>query len=117
MGDSAKLLDRAIEMGERELGFLASGDVDNAERLAHDRGEITNRAVAEREGVDLDVLLDKLTQLKQLQGRISSEARRLHASLQQDLKQARQETKRFSAYSGAHKPAPLIRNRFLNKEG
>lgn len=116
MTNTLSLLDQALELGRKELCFLAAGDVEEASRLAGDRGRLTAEAVKEP-GVNLDAVLDKLNQLQSLQGQITQEARRLHAALKEDLKRARQENRRFSAYKdGAGRGGPLT-ERYVSRQG
>ncbi|MES9995666.1 hypothetical protein [Desulfovibrio aminophilus] len=116
MSDMVTLLDQAIEMGHKELGFLIAGDVFEAEQLAQDRGRLT-ASIENGKRVDLDSVLDKLTQLKALQGQITQEARRLHAALKADLQRVRLENQRFSAYKDGSRVAPPVSNRFISRHG
>ncbi|MCM0756409.1 hypothetical protein M7784_14325 [Desulfovibrio aminophilus] len=116
MSDMVTLLDQAIEMGHKELGFLISGDVFEAEQLAQDRGRLT-ADIENGKSVDLDTVLDKLTQLKALQGQITQEARRLHAALKADLQRVRRENQRFSAYKEGSRVASPLSSRFISRQG
>lgn len=118
MPDTLSLLDQALEMGRKELGFLIDGDVEEATRLAHDRGQLTAEAMADGgKGANLDQALEKLTQLQGLQGQITQEARRLHAALKKDLLRVRRENKRFTAYKEGSGMTPRFSNRFISRQG
>ena len=117
MPDALSLLDQALEVGRKELGFLLDGDVEEAGRLARDRGQLTAEAMAGGGGANLDQALEKLTQLQGLQGQITQEARRLHAALKKDLLRARRENKRFTAYKEGSGAAPRSTNRFISRQG
>jgi uncharacterized protein involved in exopolysaccharide biosynthesis len=117
MADALTLLDQALEVGRKELGFLLDGDVAEASRLARDRGQLTAEAMAGGGGVNLDQALEKLTQLQGLQGQITQEARRLHAALKKDLLRARQENKRFTAYKEGSVKGHRLANRFISRQG
>ncbi|MDD4952520.1 MAG: hypothetical protein PHV85_08230 [Desulfovibrionaceae bacterium] len=117
MQGSLDYLDQAIEIGHKELDSLEAGDVEQAERLARSRGGLTEKAFEIREGVSVEALLDKLTELRSLQGEITGEARRLHASLKADLLKIKREGRRHSAYYGAGAAGHLAQSRFVSKKG
>jgi hypothetical protein len=117
MGNALSRLEEALRIGEIELDRLQAGEVEEAETLARDRGRLLSEALSRREGVSLEELTEKLTQLKRLQGRISSEALQLKSSLREDLKKARRENKRLSGYGGAAKKTPLMQAKYCSKIG
>ncbi len=117
MSEVLTLLDQALEIGHKELGFLVDGDVEEARQLAQGRDELTARAMNDRDGVNLDLVLAKLSQLQNLQGQITQEARRLHEALKQDLQRARRENRRFAGYRDGSRPAPLTTSRFISRQG
>ncbi|WP_246287729.1 hypothetical protein [Desulfolutivibrio sulfoxidireducens] len=107
-------IDMALEVGERELASLLAGDIEEAERLAFDRGKLMEEAWRMRESDKASQLHDKLMRLQSLQGQLSSEAKRLHETLKKDLKHAKKENERLSGYrSSGGKPPPV--SRFLDK--
>mgnify|MGYP000887696422 CR=1 FL=1 len=116
MSDALTLLDEALELGRKELTLLADGDVDGVWEASQARGELLDRAWRERDGVDMDHLLGKLKRLKELQGQMTSDAKRLRDDLRADLARVRQEGKRFSGYASAVKVTPLA-SRFVSKKG
>ncbi len=120
MHAALKLLDQAIQMGHEELAHLAAGDVDRAEELAFGRDSVLNEALAEDNlaapaAQSLDVLLDKLTELKELQARIIDEATRLQQSIGAEIRRSGLEHKRHVGYGSAVRPVPLIRSRFISR--
>lgn len=120
MHAALKLLDQAIRMGHEELAHLAAGDVDRAEELAFGRDSVLNAALAEDNLAEpaaqsLDVLLDKLTELKELQARIIDEATRLQQSIGAEIRRSGQEQKRHAGYGSAVRPVPRIRSRFISR--
>lgn len=97
------LLDQAIELGRRELGFLEEGEVDGAERLAQDRGRLLREALAAKAAAGeqgLDDYCGRLKELKGLHGLIIEQAHRLHEVLHKDLIRSRQERRRLNGYGG-----------------
>ena len=116
MSERIRLLDEALAMSEAELGFLIEGDFDKAEESSAQRSDIVRRVLAMRDETSPDALLDKLTQLKNVQGMLTSEARRLHAELKADLTRTRQETKRFGGYQQAAGGAQAVpQSRYVSK--
>lgn len=115
MSDALALLDEALELGRKELSLLAEGDVDAVVEASRARGELMDRAWRDHEGVDVDQLLGKLKRLKELQGQMTSDAKRLRDDLRADLARVRQEGKRFSGYASAAKVTPLA-SRFVSKK-
>lgn len=116
MPDTINLLDQAIELGRKELDVLSEGDVESAEDISRNRYRVTNDAMEADDTPDLETLLEKLEKLKSLQGRITSEAKRLHAVLKNDLVRSKQENRRFSGYKSAV-GSPVANNRFINRRG
>jgi hypothetical protein len=107
-------IDMALEVGERELASLLAGDIEEAERLAFDRGKLMEQAWRMRESDKVSQLRDKLMRLQSLQGQLSSEAKRLHETLKKDLKRAKQENERLSGYRSSTVKTPIA-SRFVDK--
>lgn len=117
MPNAALLLEQALEMGHDELGAIAEGDVDSAERLAMGRGHLINDAIKSRETIRLEELLNKLKELQRLQGRISSEARKLHSSLKDDLGRVKKQNKRLNGYGGTMRGNRMEKQVYIDKCG
>jgi len=112
------MLDEALSIGRKELGFLAEGDVFEAERLSKDRERILDEAIADLDRANLEKLADKLVEMKSLHDEITDEARKLHASLKRDLMGMRQQNKRIAGYSfGSGNHSRLAKERFVSKKG
>lgn len=115
MASPEQMLDRAMALGEEELKSLEARDVDQAMRLAEERFPVMDQILGLPAGPDQANLLDKLVRLKQLQGRLTAEARKLHAALKADIGRAQAETRRMAGYSGGvHKRPTSV---YLNKRG
>jgi hypothetical protein len=114
MADSMTLLEEALEVGREELEHLINGRDEEAQSAAHRRGELMDRAWRNRQGADFEALVLKLKELQSQQGRLTSEAKKLHETLRQDLAKAKQENRRLTAYHGSLRP-PAVSSRFLNK--
>ncbi len=118
MSERIRLLDEALAMSEAELGFLIEGEFEKAEESSAQRGDIVRRVLAMKDEASPAALLDKLTQLKNMQGMLTAEARRLHAELKADLTRTRQETKRFGGYQQAAGGASApLHSRYVSKRG
>lgn len=120
MHTAFKLLDKAIELGRQELAHLAAGDVDKAEALAFGRDSLLNEALSEESlappaDQSLDELLDRLTELKDLQARIIDEAGKLQQSLGEQMRRADKEQKRHAGYGRAMRPTPRIQSQFISQ--
>lgn len=112
------MLDEAIIIGHQELDFLVAGDVYAAERLAQSRERILDEAVRGLSGDNLDLLAEKLVEMKSLHDKITGEARKLRQSLKQDLTSMKRQNKRIAGYSyGAGNLPRLAMERFVNKKG
>ncbi|MFV0422708.1 hypothetical protein [Oleidesulfovibrio sp.] len=116
MVDSLALLDQALTLGEGELNALAEGDVDTADTSAQERGRLIALAWEKRDSVREDELREKLLQLQTLQGRLTSEARKLHQSLREELQRSRKESTRLSGYRRAVSVRPL-QSHYISKHG
>lgn len=114
MSDTLTYLDQALEKGERELACLQAGEVEEAEKLAFDRGRLMEEAWRMRDADRAGLLKEKLVRLQSLQGRLTTEAKRLHETLREDLLKAKKENQRFSGYKSTVKPTPL-ESRFVDK--
>lgn len=108
MADSLSLLDMALQLGERELGALAAGDVDAAESSSRERAELVEMAWSRRDPAALDDLRDKLQRLQCLQGRLTEEARRLHDNIRTQLQHSRRESQRLCGYRQATRSMPRM---------
>ncbi len=117
MAETLHLLDQALEIGNEELRHLMAGEVDEAFDAAERRGFLTSQALETKESVSLDQILDKLNKLKNLQGHLTSEAKKLQATLKQDINRVKQESTRFKGYGRAVRGTPLIQNRYIHKVG
>lgn len=115
MSSPEQILDRAMALGEQELESLQARDVDQAALLAGERFPIMEEVLGLSAGPDQTHLLDKLLRLKQLQGRLTAEARKLHAALKADLDRTQAETRRMAGYSGNVHKRPT--NVYLHKRG
>jgi len=116
MSDKLEYLEAALVAGERELHCLLAGEIEEAEALAKDRGQLLEMAWRSTDPDGIAQLRDKLLKLKNLQGQLTVEARRLHAELQTDLQRAKQENQRLSGYRTSVRPNPAVR-RYLDKAG
>lgn len=122
MNASLALLDKALVVAQDELVSLQDGDVDAAQVHASERFALTEEAWSLR-GEDpgrLSQLQDKLQQLQSMQGRLTMEARRLHASIKEELIRSRKEGARHSAYGKALRPQQGFgspTSRFMSKRG
>ncbi len=116
MADKLAYLDEALATGERELHCLLAGEIEEAEQLAKDRGRLLEMAWRSADPESVGLLRDKLHKLKNLQGQLTVEARRLHAELKTDLQRAKQENQRLSGYRTTVRPNPTVR-RYLDKVG
>lgn len=116
MSDKLEYLEAALAAGERELHCLLAGEIEEAEKLAKDRGRLLDLAWHTADPESIGQLRDKLHKLKNLQGQLTVEARRLHAELKSDLQRAKQENHRLSGYRTSVRPNPAVR-RYLDKAG
>ncbi len=116
MADSLSLLDQALSLGEQELHALAAGDVDFADENAQRRSGLISMAWEKREGVALDDLQDKLLKLQSLQGLLTEEARKLHASLKSELQKTKKHSARLQGYRQAVRGNGL-HSQFVSKQG
>lgn len=116
MSDKLDYLEAALAAGEHELHCLLAGEIEEAEVLAKDRGRLLEMAWHSADPESIGQLRDKLLKLKNLQGQLTVEARRLHAELQSDLQRAKQENQRLSGYRTSVRPNPAVR-RYLDKAG
>ncbi|MGE4299587.1 MAG: hypothetical protein AB7E47_16335 [Desulfovibrionaceae bacterium] len=108
------LLDQALELGEQELTLLAAGRIDEAETLFKTRHRVVRQAFDAPDAEGLASFRDKLQQLQALQGRLTSEAQRLHDAIKGDLVRTRKETVRMAGYRKGAGKTPSY-SRFISK--
>ena len=118
MSECLSLLDQALDIGQRELDSLVAGDVDGLEDASKERGRLIEEAWALRGNpqVDVDELLGKLHQLRNMQSTLSAKARKLQCSLAEDLSRMRREGKRLAGYGKASKVTPLFGAHYVSKQ-
>lgn len=117
MTEPLLMLDRALDIGRRELASLLSGDLDEAERLARDRGELISAALAPGAGLDRQGLLDKLKELKALQDSLTEQVARLREEARAEMLKTKQEGRRMDGYRSGVRMDMGIRSRFVSKRG
>jgi len=120
MQPALTLLDKAIEMGRRELAHLSAGEVDQAAELAEGRDSMLDEALSdeclsEPAANNLDTLMAKLLELKDLQSQIIDEATRLRQDVAEQLRRTDQEQKRHAGYGRSTHPVPRIQSRFISR--
>ena len=116
MRDDNDILEKALEAGRRELGHLASGEVDEAGKASEERLVLMEEAWRMRDPKKIVALKEKLVQLQSLQGQITAEARRLHEAIKRDLLRAKQENQRLTGYRSSLRVSP-VGARFVDKAG
>ena len=116
MSDKLEYLEAALSVGENELNCLLAGEIEEAEKLANDRGRLLELAWRCADPESIGALRDKLQKLQNLQGQLTAEARRLHAAVKADLQRAKQEGQRLSGYRTAVRPN-FPTPRYLDKAG
>lgn len=118
MSQCLNLLDQALDIGRQELDLIAAEDVESLDDVASKRDALLAQAweAKEKESVDVEELLLKLRQLRNLQGQLTREARALHKRLEADLLRTKKETKRFAGYGKVAKVTPLFKGMY-NKQG
>ncbi len=115
MSGPEQILDRALALGEQELDHLEARDVDQASRTAEERFTIMEQVLGIKADPDQKHLMDKLMRLKQLQGRLTAEACKLHAALKEDLARVQMENRRMTGYAGSRPQRPT--SVYVNKHG
>lgn len=108
MNDTQSLLDEALRLGDLELQMLSDGELEEAEKTAMKRSKLIQEAlqassVAPQRNAsqELQDFKNKLGQLMTLQGRLTSEARKLHKDIRSELLRTRQESTRLAGYGKA----------------
>lgn len=100
--ETQAMLEEALRLGDLELQLLQAGEVDEAGAKAQQRGDLIKKALKDEHGnnagVELPLLQDKLEQLMSLQGRLTTEARKLHESVRSELLRTKQEGVRHAGY-------------------
>ncbi len=92
-------IDEALHIGELELGSLKAGDVEEAEEYALKRVTLVREAGLHYEPACAEEFKARLMQMQNLQVRLTSEAKVLHAYLQAEMKKGRKKASLHRGYS------------------
>ena len=93
-----QLLEQALDIGEVELQYLSSGQVDGVEELSERRFSLMDEAWECQSPDCLDEFREKFLAMQELQHRLSEAAVSLHEILRDELKKNRQESTRRHGY-------------------
>ncbi len=117
MTEPVLMLDRALDIGRRELAFLLSGELDEAEKLARDRGALISAALGSGADRDRLVLLERLKELQALQDSLTEQVMRLREEARVEMLKVKQEGRRMDGYKSGVRMGTGIRSRFVSKRG
>lgn len=122
MASAFELLDKALVLGRQELEHLAAGEVEQAGELAEGRDGmlseiLSEKVLAEPAAADLDGILSRLLELKDLQARIIDEAQRLRSEVAAKLRRNGLEQRRHAGYGRATHPTPRVQSRYISRNG
>lgn len=92
-------IDEALHIGELELGSLKAGEVEEAEEYALRRVTLVREAGLHYEPGCAEEFKAKLIQMQSLQGKLTVEAKQLHAYLQDELKKGKKQADCHRGYS------------------
>jgi len=120
MPSAFELLDKAIELGRQELAHLAAGEVEQAGELASGRDDMLSEILSEKvlagpAADNMDALMSRLLELKDLQARIIDEATRQRADVAAKLRRTGLEQRRHAGYGRAAHPTPRIQSRYISR--
>ncbi len=120
MPSAFELLDKAIELGRQELAYLAAGEVEQADKLARGRDDMLSEILSEEvlagpAADNMDALMSRLLELKDLQARIIDEAARQRADVAAQLRRTGLEQRRHAGYGRAAHPTPRIQSRYISR--
>ncbi|MBQ4132120.1 MAG: hypothetical protein IJD04_00085 [Desulfovibrionaceae bacterium] len=101
MNKGLRKLDEALRLGNKELACLQAGEVEEAELHAKKRIAMVREAGLFFEADIADDFKAKLIEMQALQLRLTAEAKKLYASLQEEFKQGKQNARQQRAYSKA----------------
>jgi hypothetical protein len=108
--------ERIMELGQEEMGLIASRDTEGLGPVLQER----ERAITAFMGSDMaaqdKAFLDKLKSIQDMNLLLRHEARALHQSLKEELLKARQENTRIGGYRNGAQITPLGRHA-LNRKG
>ena len=116
MENSLSLLDDALEISERELDLLLSEDYDQAQEFAAQRQSLIDKALQPPLNETSSEVARRLSRLRDMQGKLSREAKAIHSRLKNDLVRIRSEKKRLTGYGNSSKVLPFV-NHFVSKHG
>lgn len=98
--NSCAYLDKAMEVGAREMDALKSGDTELALELADQRSWLISQAWNVRVEFD-DAYYDKLVAMQRMQDTLADEARRQRDIVRDSLIHSRKEGNRLAGYKKA----------------
>lgn len=99
MNEGLNKLDEALHIGELELSCLQDGDLEKAEEYASQRISLIREAGAYYDKAIADKFKAKLVDMRNLQLMLSDEAKKLHSTLQREMKKGKEKVSLHRGYS------------------
>ncbi len=109
-------IDEALHIGELELGSLKAGEVEEAEEYALRRVTLVREAGLHYEPACAEEFKAKLMQMQSLQGKLTIEAKQLHAYLQDEIKKGKKQADCHRGYSKTLTTEARIIPSFMDKK-
>lgn len=98
MNKGLRKMDEALRLGSKELSCLLAGEVEDAEEHAKKRVALVREA---GKFFQLEIAAEfkaKLIEMHTLQARLTEEAKKLHAALQEEFREGKENAKQQRAY-------------------
>ena len=108
-------MDEALRLGDKELACLLAGEVEDAETHAKKRVALIREAGRFFQADIAAEFKAKLIEMHTLQARLTEEAKKLHAALQEELREGRQNAKQQRAYGKAMGPGPTVIPMYMDR--
>jgi hypothetical protein len=93
-----ELLERALQIGRRELAALSDGKPEEAQEWEEERGRLTQQALNICRDAPLDMLLVEFQKLCDMQKELTHAGEELRRVWRADLIRSRRESRRLAGY-------------------
>jgi hypothetical protein len=108
-------MDLALALGERELEALREERIHDLSDLAKQRGLAMRQAFLAPPGDDVEAFRERLRRMWELQDTLIKEARAMHATLRELIKDVKAQAKRMNGYGQTRRRPGECR--FISKHG
>ena len=115
MAEARDSYERIMSLCREELASIGEGDTERLCSVLLEREEAIGMYMSDASARQDEAFLDKLEQIRDMNGMLRHEARKLHQSLKEELLKLRRENRRIAGYRNGAMVTPLGRGAVSRK--